>query len=205
MANRVAFFFCLILSLLACEPDDPNAINIDIFDGQTVCPYAPYTIGSSFTFSSGNKSYTVRVVGDTIVDNEEYKITVNEQTQDRSLFNCRNGIYNTVNIIPTYPTYNWQYLKTGIRVDSSWTNIDNLGGVYFRSVFTYERFDSTRTVLNRQYKDIIQMRWRIYIDYDETISTNPNSDSRLWYARGVGLIETTTGGYKLSNATIVIK
>ena len=72
-------FFITIISILAtlsivsCGPDD--GIDPDQKDGDTYCDYAPYSIGSSFSFESNNPqlppAYTTSIVGDTMIGGEK--------------------------------------------------------------------------------------------------------------------------------------
>ncbi|MCW3462353.1 hypothetical protein [Chitinophaga nivalis] len=165
------------------------------------CEYAPYTIGSSFSYSNIKNdskdtfNYTLTVSGDTTIRGTTYK-----KIGDDSVFtgsNCKDGVYTQIASMPTYQggraddlklTYLREYMPQG----SIWLDTIKIVNAQDTStgILLYTILDRgiTKAVNGKNYLEVISVRTDAY----SVMHGGPvpaGTIATRYYAKGVGLIE----------------
>ena len=160
--------------------------------------YTPFTIGSSFSFSSSAGSYINTIKSDTVIFGKVYKNVKNTQDGNQTYFLYQNGEYRISGVSPLHagglstPLTDFLFLKGTAEVNSKWSvSVPvNTGGLKYTARFDYKILakDTTRTINNTIYKNVLKVEQRIVnIFGNEEL---PSGVSNFWYSKQIGLIES---------------
>ncbi|MFY0253094.1 hypothetical protein ACDQ55_03985 [Chitinophaga sp. 30R24] len=164
------------------------------------CDYAPYTVGSTFSYININNTndtthFTFTVSGDTTINGIVYKKMGNDSVFTCS--NCASGEYTQIASILTFQGYEANdlqltYLKDNVVAGTSWkdTITVNNGSVSSTGIleFTITATGMTKSVNGEDYTDVIAVRTDAYaLVSDNTIPVGTLFTS--YYGKGIGLIE----------------
>jgi hypothetical protein len=174
--------------------------------------YAPYTIGSTFTYelnsaSSGTSNFTLTVTKDSVIDGLKfYKLESNKPALAPHYFvNYNNGDLTEI-------TYNLNYLGLGIisvpkvtettlklnnAINDTWIEnlIVNFAGVDLSVIFTHTLLQKnfTKTVLSKNFTNTIAVKQVIStiippgFPWPPAVPTTSQFDN--FYAEGAGLVQ----------------
>ena len=195
-----------IFTLSACERDKVDS-NITV---NTLPNYAPYSIGSTFSFSSSIGSYTNSVLGDTVILGKIYKKVQNTKDENRTYFIYQTGEYKVSGISPMYagglttPLSDFTYLKDNGAVNSAWSvSIPvNSGALKYTARFDFKIMakDTTRTINGKAYTGVTLVEQKIFnVFAAQELEAGKNM---FWFSKGIGLIETDALNTKLANYVI---
>ncbi len=195
-----------IFTLSACERDklDPN-VTVN-----TLPNYAPFSIGSTFSFSSSIGSYTNSVLGDTVILGKIYKKVQNTKDEYRTYFIYQTGEYKISGISPMYagglttPLSNFMYLKDNVAVNTAWSvSIPvNSGALKYTARFDFKIMakDTTHTINGKAYVGVTLVEQKIFnVFAAQELEAGKNM---FWFSKGIGLIETDALNTKLANYVI---
>ena len=205
--NRTFFTIFLISTLfLSCRQND------------TVSPelstkfkfYAPFSVGSSFSYNSSLGNYTNIVQSDTVMDSKVYKKIQNNKDQNSSFFLFNEGVYTVSGFSPLYAgdipveLKDFPYLKDNLGVNETWTvsipvNTTTLPYMV-RYDFKIVSKDGTRTINGKLFSNVVEVEQKItnvYSTTEKLVSTHS-----FWFAKGVGLIESESLETKISSYII---
>ncbi|AWO01615.1 hypothetical protein DLD77_07860 [Chitinophaga alhagiae] len=171
---------------------------------QNTCDYAPYTTGSSFAYQQVAVSspdtfyYTLQVMGDSVVNGEQFRVLEDDAGSGMSLFRCGGGSYvqladiAAVSNVPSN-VVKTEYLKENVALGGGWQeqfpiNLPIVGDVQLTVDYTIMQKGTSKTVLGTVFNNVIGVRMEVsvppYLPPTE-LSTN-------YYAKGVGLIQLDT-------------
>ena len=195
----------IIFVLTACVRDtvDSNVVN-------PLPNYAPFSIGSTFSFSSSIGSYTNSVLGDTVIFGKIYKKVQNTKDENRTYFIYQTGEYKVSGISPMYagglttPLSNFMYLKDNVAVNTAWSvSIPvNSGALKYTARFDFKIMskDTSRTINGKTYTGVTQVEQKIFnVFAAQELEAGKNM---FWFSKGIGLIETDALNTKLANYVI---
>lgn len=184
------------------------------------CIYTPFCVGSWFKYKldySGNQStmtnsYTTET--DTTVNGAPYrKITgISDNgtttTTNTSYFNCTNGVstvfaYNVTGVGGTTLAFiKSTPIKANEPVGATWSEvIQNQANQDVTNAYTIIEKGISRTVLGRVYADVIHIELRQSIDMMGT--PIEAGVTQYYYAKGVGVIETTNEAFGMSSSQLL--
>lgn len=200
------FLISIIFILSACERDKVDS-NITV---NTLLNYAPYSIGSTFSFSSSIGSYTNSVLGDTVILGKIYKRVQNTKDEYRTYFIYQSGEYKVSGISPMYagglttPLSDFMYLKDNVAVNTAWSiSIPvNSGALKYTARFDFKIMakDTTHTLNGKIYTGVTQVEQKIFnVFAAQELEAGKNM---FWFSKGIGLIETDALNTKLANYVI---
>jgi hypothetical protein len=208
--KQLFLFFLLSVLLFSCTDDDVR--NPAFVWPAGTSDYAPYTVGSTFTYELTDPtakidSFTLTVAKDTVINGLKfYKLESNKPALSPTYFaNFNNGDLTEI-------TYNLNYLGLGIIsvpkvtettlkvnniVNDTWIEnlIVNFAGFDLSVIFTHTLLqkDYTKTVLNRDFVNTISVKQLIStiippgFSWPPTVPTTSQFDN--FYAQGAGLIQ----------------
>jgi len=201
MPYRKLLIFGLFMTLgnLACRKEK----SLDTLPTNFHCGYAPYTVGSSFTYqytsSSGDVSqFILSARADTVINGKVYSI-LNDGYLDQFI-RCDNGRYYVYEQAISLPEYELVpgdriFLRDDFPTGSTWTDtvyatisgIQQIGLLRYRIVSR----DATYKVLGRNYNKVVTVRQDASILAGE-IEYPVGTVATYRYAFGVGYVETTS-------------
>ncbi len=186
------------------------------------CIYAPTCVGSMYNYEINfNSSLSTRVQKiisqtDTVVAGFTYKKTLtnyedgsgNVTSAGYSYINCNNGettvfAYNLTGLAgSTISFIKSTLLKANTAVGGTWTEtIQNQGGQDVINTYTMKEKGISRTVLGVTFNEVL------HIELTQQINVGGmNVDagvSQYFFAKGVGLIETTNESFGLTNSQLL--
>lgn len=188
-----------IIAMCACRKEK----SLEALNTATPCSYAPYTIGSSFTYqyvnSLGDASqYTLRVRKDTSIEGRPYSI-LNDGYNDQFI-RCDNGSYFLYEKALSLPDYELTpgdrlFLHDDYPAGSTWSDtvLATVAGVKQFGLLQYHLLERgvSRRVMGITYNGVIVIRQDAAIIVGET--TYPaGTIATYYYAPGVGYIETAS-------------
>ncbi len=210
MKQIIVYSFLVIALFCSCKkcPIEPAAFKWPEGTGD----YAPYTIGSMFTYElkAGNAAtdnFTLTVTKDTVIDELKfYKLESNKPALAPNYFvNYNNGDLTEI-------TYNLNYLGLGIvsvpkvtettlklnnTINDTWIEnlIVNFAGVDLSVIFTHTLLQKnyTKTVLNKNFTNTIAVKEVIStiippgFPWPTEVPTTSQFDN--FYAQGAGLVQ----------------
>lgn len=199
-------FYCLLgfITLLgACRNIDTPAPELST----KFRFYAPYSVGSSFSYNSVLGDYTNIVESDTVMNGKVYKKLLNSRDSYAGYYIFDAGEYKVSGIAPHFVTGipveldNFTYLKDDLPEGGEWTIFVpvNSSKLKYTARFDFKILekDATRTVNAKQYRDVVQVQQKIFTIYNDIIKESGTYN--FWYAKGVGLIESDALSTKISN------
>ncbi len=195
-----------LFTLSACERDKVDS-NLIV---NTLPNYAPYSIGSTFSFSSSIGSYTNSVLGDTVILGKIYKKVQNTKDENRTYFIYQTGEYKVSGISPMYagglttPLSDFMYLKDNVAVNTAWSvSIPvNSGALKYTARFDFKIMakDTSHTINGKAYTGVTLVEQKIFnIFAAQELEAGKNM---FWFSKGIGLIETDALNTKLANYVI---
>jgi hypothetical protein len=172
--------------------------------------YAPFTIGSSFNFSSSAGSYINAIKSDTVIFGKVYKNVINTQDGSQTYYLHQNGEYRISGVSPLHagglstPLTDFLFLKGTAAVNSTWSvSVPiNSGGLKYTARFDYKILakDTTHTINNTIYKNVLKVEQKIVnIFGNEEL---PSGVNHFWYSKQIGLIESDAIKTKLVSYSI---
>jgi hypothetical protein len=172
--------------------------------------YAPFSIGSSFSYSSSLGNYTNTVQSDTVITGKVYNKIMNSKDGYTAYYYFSEGEYKVSGVAPVYVSgvpaelNDFTYLKDNLPVNSTW-NISvpiNSGGASYTARFDFKIMakEIVRTVNGKTYSGVVQVEQKIYSISGTSIKET--GTYLFWYAKGVGLIETDALTTKISNYSL---
>lgn len=188
-----------IIATCACRKEK----SLEALNTVTPCSYAPYTIGSSFTYQYVNNlgdasQYTLRVRKDTSIEGRPYSI-LNDGYNDQFI-RCNNGSYFLYEQALSLPDYELTpgdrlFLHDDYPAGSTWSDtvLATVAGVKQFGLLQYHLLerDVSRRVMGITYNGVIVIRQDAAIIVGET--TYPaGTIATYYYAPGVGYIETAS-------------
>ena len=186
------------------EEEEDNNGGILATLGVTVCDFAPYSVGSTFEYKGDVGEFVITVTGNQNINGTDYAILENSIDGSLKYYNCENGVYNHLTYVPDPNGPNgsqieelYVYLKEDAPGES-WQNDLINGGNHVVSFLELEPF---RIVNNIVYEDVIGIEVKITNDPNNPPTSFDNTHY-FWYAKDVGLIETTLGNVQLKTHTI---
>jgi hypothetical protein len=220
MKKLLLFSLLSMLLFSACQKElTANEPPIAFQWPQGTSDFAPYTIGSSFTYAytsispSVNDSFTLTVTKDTTIDNlKYYKLTSSRPELSPSYFvNYNNGsiteITYNLNFLGfiTVPVLSENTLKENETVNATW-NDDDVDLLYSTSagtipvnvnfMHTLLQKDFVKEVLNKNYTNTIAVKEIVKINLPLGVPFPPGAPSSIqydnFYAKGVGLVLRNT-------------
>lgn len=182
------------LALVGCsESDNPASPNEP--DAKGVPPliedsYDPLSIGSYWKYTGG-ENYALTITGGTMIDGKyfftaEYMAPAAPITQYEYLREEDQTIYS---LVPTFAPETVPVLKYNLPVGASWTFTRTIKSTLNYYTYTIVAKDLSRTVLDKQYHNVLQVKFSNYTITDNGDTLRLFSDSELYYARGIGTIE----------------
>ncbi len=188
-----------IVAICACRKEK----SLEALITATPCSYAPYTIGSSFTYqyvnSLGDASqYTLRVRKDTSIEGRPYSI-LNDGYNDQFI-RCDNGRYFLYEQALSLPDYERTpgdrlFLHDDYPVGSTWSDtvLATVAGVKQLGLLQYHLLerDVSRRVMGITYNGVLVIRQDAAIIVGET-TYSAGTIATYYYAPGVGYIETAS-------------
>lgn len=195
-----------LFTLSACERDKVDS-NLIV---NTLPNYAPFSIGSTFSFSSSVGSYTNSVLGDTVILGKIYKKVQNTKDENRTYFIYQTGEYKVSGISPMYagglttPLSDFMYLKDNVAVNTAWSvSIPvNSGALKYTARFDFKIVakDTTHTINGKAYTGVTLVEQKIFnVFAAQELEAGKNM---FWFSKGIGLIETDALNTKLANYVI---
>ena len=196
----------IIFTLSACQRDTVDS-NVTV---NTLPNYAPFSIGSTFSFSSSVGSYTNSVLGDTVILGKIYKRVQNTKDEYRTYFIYQTGEYKVSGISPMYagglttPLSDFMYLKDNVAANSVWSvSVPvNSGALKYTARFDFKIMakDTTHTINGKTYTGVTQVEQKIFnVFAAQELEAGKNM---FWFSKGIGLIETDALSTKLANYVI---
>jgi hypothetical protein len=214
----IGFSFCLIFASCKKSKDETPA-GFQWPEGTG--PYAPYTIGSTFTYETqattpvAIDSFTYTVTKDTTIDGAKYKKIESNKPALASGFYCNynNGIrteitYNSAIAGITIPTIKQIVLKDNVAVSSNWMETLNITvptipipiPVTFN--YTVQQKDFTKNILSKDYAKTIFVKQVASLPSGLPLPSGTPSSITVdnFFADGFGIVERD-----LPNTAIKIK
>jgi hypothetical protein len=208
--KQILLYSFLSIILFSCTETDE--VNPPFQWPAGTSDYAPYTIGSTFTYeltgaTAAKDSFTFTVAKDSVINGLKfYKLESNKPALSPTYFvNYNNGDITEI-------TYNLNYLGLGIIsvpkvtettlksnnfVNDTWIEnlIVNFAGVDLSVIFTHTMLQKkyTKTVLNKDFTNTIAVREVIStiippgFPWPSTVPTTSQFDN--FYAEGAGLVQ----------------
>lgn len=201
------YIFITILTLFsACREGESPAPELST----KIRYYAPYSVGSSFSYNSSLGAYTNIVESDTIIAEKVYKKVLNSRDSFTSYYYFEEGEYKVSGTAPLYVSgvpaelKDFTYLKDNLPEGSTWSVFVpvNSGQLKYTARFDFKIIEkeTTRTVNSKYYSGVVYVQEKIYTVYNDVINEVGTYD--FWYAKGVGLIETDALDTKIANYRI---
>lgn len=206
----------ILSSIYSCKKEETfNGVSLKTLNnGVTTCEYAPFTLGSTFTYEAGLPGNITEVTwetGDPETINNKTFIKVNNFSGSEDIptyFNCEDGEYNIIiqNVAGISGNLDLIYLKENVPVNTTWQDTvfqSNSGTTTLnRYNWTYIEKKDNHTVKGNTYSDIIHINLVFTVEYDGFILTTDETD--YYWARGVGLVESlgTNVNYQLVSHSI---
>jgi hypothetical protein len=167
------------------------------------CGYAPYSTGSAFTYQYINSSntssqYTLNVTGDTTIDGAVYAKLNNGYTDQ--YVRCDNGRYYLYEEAISVQDYalipgSRLFLNDNLPKGATWNDTITaiVSGMPQKGILQYQiiQKDTTRTVLGKQYKNVIGVRQDAALEMLGTTYPIGNI-ATYYYAENIGYIETVS-------------
>lgn len=193
------FGVSITLSALACRKERSQEAPPANFH----CGYAPYTVGSSFTYqyiNSGGSTtqYILSVRADTTINGKVYSI-LNDGSLDQFI-RCDNGRYYLYEQAISLPEYelapgNRIFLRDDFPIGATWTDTiyATISGLKQTGLLKYRIIsrEPSYKVLGRNYSNVVTVRQDASILIGE--SEYPVGTVATYrYAYGVGYVETTS-------------
>ena len=194
-----------IFTLSACERD-----KLDPIISNPLPNYAPFSIGSTFSFSSSVGSYTNSVLGDTVILGKIYKKVQNTKDEYRTYFIYQGGEYKLSGISPMYaggltvPLSDFMYMKDNVAINTAWSvSVPvNSGVLKYTARFDFKIMakDTTHTINGKAYTNVTLVEQKIFnVFAAQELEAGKNM---FWFSKGIGLIETDALNTKLANYVI---
>ena len=177
------------LLFTACQKDYDNTTTSSSAAGAASASYFPLTAGSTWLHRSQVfGEYTTTVLpGDTIIDNKKFSI-VTTLGGARQFYHQQGGnISSYGQSFGGVPVPNFIVLKEG-GLGTKWTNTLTSPGAVSTFNSEIKAVGLTRTVLGKQYKDVIQVEIRQTVTAPG-FGTFDAGTYVQFYAKGVGAIE----------------
>lgn len=215
----IAFLFSCTTSLDDVNPDesldnqqeeqnttgDNGGDIVALTEGVTICDFAPFSEGSSFTYKGDAGEYTITVQSAQTINGTDYAVLENSLDGSVKYYNCENGIYTELRYVPNPSSPNgpdveeyYIYLQENM-AGESWEN--ELPYQDQEHIVTYLELEPYRIVNNVTYEDVIGIQVKINHG-PHSQPTSFDNTFYYWYAKDVGLIETTNGNVQLKSYNI---
>lgn len=183
---------------------------------QNTCDYAPYSTGSVFEYEQtyaatpDTDAFSLQVKGDSMVNNELYRLLEEDGGGATSLFRCGGGSYIQLADVSELTNTASEpvqtiYLKDNVPLGQGWEdqfiiNLPIVGKVELTANYTVIQRGTSKTVLGKVYKDVIGVRMEVSVPP----YLPPTEFNTGYYAKGVGLIEMNndTDTIRLKSYTI---
>ncbi|MCB0640250.1 MAG: hypothetical protein KDC44_01360 [Phaeodactylibacter sp.] len=177
---------------------------VALTEGVTICDYAPFSEGSTFTYKGDAGEYTINVLSAETINGTDYAVLENSLDGSVKYYNCENGIYTELSYVPNPNTTSgpdvaeyYIYLQEDMAGESWENDLTNED----QHIVTYLEMEPYRGVNNVTYEDVIGVQVKV-IYGPHSQPTSFDNTFYYWYAKDVGLIETTNGNIQLQSFTI---
>lgn len=199
-------------SIYSCKKDETfNGVSLKTLNnGVTTCQYAPFTLGSTFTYDvEGTEVMWEAADPETINGQTFIKVNNFYGSEDYpSYFNCEDGEYNLIiqNVEGINGDLDLIYLKENVPVNTTWENtvsqLNSGATTLNRYTWTYVEKKDNHTVNGTTYNDVININLVFTVEFDGFSVLTDETD--YYWARGIGLIETSGNSinYKLVSYNI---
>jgi len=203
-------------SIYSCKKEETfNGVSLKTLNnGVTTCEYAPFTLGSTFTYEAGSSGNTTEVIweaGDPETINDKTFIKVNNfygTEENPSFFNCEDGEYNLIiqNVAGIDGNLDLIYLKENVPVNTTWQDTVyqvNSGTTTLNTYkWTYIEQKDNHIVKDNTYNDVININLVFTVEFDGFSILTDETD--YYWAKGIGLIEASGNSinYKLISHNI---
>ncbi len=207
---KVLYFIISISTIVFITSCSKDSLSDKPIVNTLLPDYTPFTIGSSFNFSSSAGSYINTIQSDTVIFGKVYKNVANTQDGSKTYYLYQNGEYRISGVSPLHagglsaPLTDFLFLKGDAAVNSTWSVSMpvNSGGLKYTTRFDYKILakDTTHTINDRIYKNVLKVEQRIFnIFGNEEL---PSGVNNFWYAKQIGLIESDAIKTKLVSFNI---
>lgn len=203
----------ILLLIFSCGKDDDDSTGnqdtivqgVDLTtqnNGTTTCPYAPFTLGSTFTYEQSAtglaaQEVTWEVTGHKEIDGEVFAEVSNFLgLTDMGYFNCKDGVYTIyAEDVPNIGIFELEYMKENVAPGTHWEQTINISTDISTNTNRYdfsfvEKLES-HTVDQDTYDDVLHVQLDTYSSFTaagETFEVLLSEENYFW-AKGIGLVQ----------------
>ena len=180
MRTGVFIVVCVILSFVACKSGTEPGPSYNFY---------PLSIGSHWSYK-GDVSYTLTVIGDTLVNAKHYAVI--EKSTDKTVSFLRRDGNSIYTLHPNLSNLLQEYLYVEGRSGAKGSYSYLTKGIVTNVTYSVDRFGIRDTVNGVNYPSVIVEHIRSVIQYKDTSFSITEGD--YYFADGVGLINKLVSG-----------